>query len=116
MGFPLYVNLIKNINKKDLNIKQKQEFMKFVKIIDKNGSELIYVLIRTYYKNNDQKDIKIIENLPYNGIINKTNNKDYKNITWNFNQFPNSLKQLLYKFVIMNFKKNNEEIDRKLEN
>ena len=105
--FPLYENLIKNVNTKDLKIKQKHEFIEIIKIIDENGKELIYALIRIYFEKNKKED-----NMS-TSVIEKTSKKGEYNITWNFNHFPNKLKQLLYNFVKMNAKKNREDKNRK---
>ena len=46
MSFPLYDRLSKNINDKDLTIKQKKFFLETIKTVDSNSKELFYVLIK----------------------------------------------------------------------
>ena len=101
-GFPLYDNLISQISKKDLTVKQKEEFIKNIKILDINGKELIYSLIYIYFSQNVNVDNKII---PYNGTNEQTNDKkSLSNITWNFMDFPVKLRQLLYNFMNLHIK------------
>ena len=47
-SFPLYDNLKKDIPKKDLTIKQKEELINSVLKMDNNAKEIIYVLIQYY--------------------------------------------------------------------
>jgi hypothetical protein len=97
--FPLYENLSKKIKKKDLTAKAKKEFIEYVKNINQEASELIYVLIRCY-----QQD----KNVDIN--IKNTENK----IVMNLDSFPIELKQILYNFIILN--KNKLDEDKKIEN
>ena len=53
--FPLYDNLIKDVQKKDLTIKQKDEFVDKIKVIDNNGRDLVYALIQFYRIENKQE-------------------------------------------------------------
>lgn len=103
--FPLYINLSKEIkSKRDLTIKQKEEFLNKIQNIDDEGSELMYTLIRFYYieETNDQ-----LCEIPYNGILNK------KNIKFNLENFSYKLKHILYKFLIMHLEKMEETNNRK---
>jgi hypothetical protein len=98
--FPLYTNLSKEIkSKRDLTIKQKEDFMNKILIIDDDGAELLYTLIRFYYieETNDQSC-----DVPYKGILNK------KSIKFDLENFPFKLKHILYKFVNMHLDKMNE--------
>jgi hypothetical protein len=111
-GFPLYDNLISQISKKDLTVKQKEEFIKNVKIIDINGKELIYSLIYIFFSQNVDVNVdnKII---PYNGTNEQTNDKkSLSNITWNFMDFPVKLRQLLYNFMNLHNKTIQEDVTR----
>ena len=91
-NFPLYDSL--NIDRKneDLTFKEKDEFIKIVKNLDKNGHDLIYALIRTYQLENceDKSTFK----LPYGGKYVKTE------IKFDLNDIPNELKNILYNFIL----------------
>ena len=65
-GFPLYDNLIKDLPKKDLPVKEKENFIKSISKINNEGCELIYVLIMVFAQQHKHENINII---PYNGII-----------------------------------------------
>ena len=98
-GFPLYDNLYKNASNKDLTVKEKKNFISKVNKMNKNGKELLYALIKTYFlMNNDNKSNNKI---PYGGKISDNNDK-LCDIEWNLNKFPKNLKQMLNKFLHMN--------------
>ena len=103
-NFPLYTTLNTNLQKKDLTVLQKNEFMKKIQELDSKGHELIYALIKCYFLENDSTEPFII---PYNGKLAKDR------IEFNLLDFPPVLKQMLYKFVIIHQKKILE--DEKLE-
>jgi hypothetical protein len=94
-NFPLYDNIINEIKtEEDLTTKQKDEFIKLVANVDENASELIYALIRVYQLENSEN--KNTFTLPFNGtFINDT-------IKFDLNELPNKLKQILYKFIVLN--------------
>ena len=88
MSFPLYDTLVvkkKTKCKKDLPVKNKKEFISFVKEIDTNGAELIYAIIKSYFNNNI--DIEHVY---------KETSKLY---SANFDKFPISLKHILIEFM-----------------
>ena len=90
-NFPLYDNLIKDLPNEEFSTKHKDKFMKLIKDIDQKGSELIYALIRVYQLENceDKSTFK----LPYGGKFVKHDMK------FDFNELPNELKHILYKFI-----------------
>jgi hypothetical protein len=98
-AFPLYENLIKNTKKKDLTIKQKEYFISKINNIDDEGKKMVYVLVYIYKINNND-DLNDGEEIPYRGV--KENVGELENISWNFNNFPNKLKQMLHNFCILN--------------
>jgi hypothetical protein len=98
-NFPLYDNLCKNIKKKDLTSKQKDEFIIHVNSMDSDGRELIYALIRTH----KQQDSSINKGLPYSGVDSDGSPQ------FNLDKFPSSLKQILYKFMNLHLQKIQEE-------
>ena len=65
--------------------------MKLVKNIDIEGSERIYVLIRMFQLENSED--KSTFKIPYGGKYIKTDLK------FDFNDLPNELKHILYKFI-----------------
>lgn len=94
-NFPLYDNIINEIKtEEDLTTKQKDEFIKLVENVDEHASELIYALIRVYQLENSEN--KNTFTLPFNGtFVNDT-------IKFDLNELPNKLKQVLYKFIVLN--------------
>jgi hypothetical protein len=102
--FPLYTTLNNNLANKDLTKTQKDDFMKKIESMDSEGHDLIYALIKCFYLENTKSDHLSV---PYNGEISKDK------ITFDLQQFPNPLKQLLYKFIILNGKKRAE--DKKIQ-
>lgn len=110
-GFPLYDNLISNLPKKDLTVKQKEAMIADIPKLDHNGKELVYTLIKYYNKINDETPSQ----LPYKGQSEDSNEDvgdDMKNITWCITDLPHPLRQLLYKFIIMHIKKLEEDCKR----
>jgi len=93
----------KGIKKRDLTIKQKDDFMSKIKKIDNNGAELVYALIRVYEMENGEKNSGTFK-LPYYGKY--TNQQDMK---FDLEQLPVKLKQILYKFINIHIKKMEEE-------
>ena len=110
--FPLYNNLIKDIPKKDITAKQKDEIIKNISKIDDNTKELIYVLIQFYCNNNE----KTKNNIPYNGNKKESINKNVGiyDITWNLAELPIPLRQILYKFISLHMKQKDEDINREI--
>ena len=107
-NFPLYDNLIKDVQRKNLTIKECEDFIEKVLKIDNNGRELVYVLIQFYY---GIENLKTSGNLPYGGKKER-HGKSSMNLTWDLAKFPQKLKQILYKFVSMHTKKMQEELVR----
>lgn len=106
MNFPLYTSLSKDIPKKDLSVKQKEEFIEKISTIDEIGRDLIYVLIM-FYADEYETDNNV-EKLPYNGIC-ENYKKNLSNLTWNFSDFPQDLRHILYKFLKMHIEKRQED-------
>ena len=99
--YPLYERFSQKLKKKDIPVKAKKEFIEYVKSIDSDASEKIYVLIRCY-----QQDKGVIINMKHN------ENK----LEMNFDTFPHELKQVLHNFMIEDKKKIEEEKNRVLVN
>ena len=112
-GFPLYDNLVQQLPKKDLTVKQKEDFIKNISDIDNNGKELIYALVYIFYIQNLNKNC---DDLPFDGYKQQyEQKKSHYNITWNFLNFPIKLRQLLYKFIILHMKTLHENVSRDIE-
>lgn len=99
--FPLYDNLLKELDSEELTIKEQDKFMKLIKTFDTSGFELIYILILCHQLENCDNSNSMI--LPYSG---KFINSD---IIFDFNEFPHNLKKILYKFAKIHSKKMKEE-------
>jgi hypothetical protein len=104
-NFPLYDNLVKDIPKKDLTVKEKEEFINKVQNINTIGRDLIFALIQFYRIENEQE---ISEDLPYKGTREEAS-KNTENLTWSFTNFPVKLRHILYKFIIVHMKSMVEE-------
>lgn len=109
-GFPLYDNLIQQLPKKDLIVKQKEELISNMAIIDLNGRELVYALIYVFYMQNVNKECLTI---PYKGSKEQVSDKKpIYTLTWNIMDFPIKLRQLLYKFTVLHIKTIHQEEPR----
>jgi len=99
--FPLYDNLSKNIANTKLNTAQKKSFIKRVEKIDKSGYELVYALIKMYQMENNHDNTSFT--LPYSGKY--INNE----MTFDLDEIPGNLQQILYKFLSAHLSKMKEE-------
>ncbi len=91
MSFPLYDSLKNETSSKDLTKAQIKDLT--LKINEANKlHELIYMLIRTHYTN-EEKTTSII---PYDG------NRKGNDVEFVFDSFPMELKKILYRFISMN--------------
>ena len=109
MSFPLYDSLAKNIPKKDLTVKQKEDISKKLGTIDDNGRNLVYALIQ--FSAAADAGTLSSEELPYGGIREKAT-KGLENVTWNFLDLPQNLRHILYKFIKLHTKNMEEELVR----
>lgn len=100
-NFPFYDTMIKDTKNSDLTVKQKNDFLQKITLIDKNGYELIYALIRVYEINNE--DLPSSFKLPYSGKFVE------KDIHFDLEKLPLKLRQVLYKFINVHIKKMDEE-------
>lgn len=109
-NFPLYDSLNKDFPKKDLTVKEKEEFLNKIENIDDTGRDLVYTLIQVYRSQNE-KDISL-DVLPYKGIREEIR-KGKENVTWNFTDFPIKLRHILYKFIQMHTQSMEEDTVRR---
>ena len=105
MSFPLYDNLSKNILKRDITLKQKNDFLIKVGSINKTGRDLLYALVKFYHIHHEYDEV-CSQNVPYNG--------EYKNnaVTWDLLDIPVKLRHILYRFLIIHTKSMEEEYNR----
>ena len=108
-NFPLYDNLVKDIPKKDLTVKQKEEFITKVEHIDTTGRDLIFALIQFYRIENEETEFT--DELPYKGIR-ENDGKNTYNLSWTFTDFPIKLRHILYKFILIHMQSIEEEHKR----
>ena len=111
-GFPLYDNLIKDLPKKDLSVKDKEKFIKNIKLVNINGLELIYALILVYHEQNE----KVLNSsvVPYKGFrIDQDNGTS--NFCWVYTHFPVRLRHILFRFVKIHLEKEAEEKQRSIQ-
>lgn len=95
MLFPLFNQLYKDTQDKDLSTSQKKTFLNKLDRMDQEGVNLMYALILAYQEESENTRTLI----PYNG------KKDDKNIVFNLENLPNHLRQILHKFVLMHIKR-----------
>ena len=102
VNFPLYDNILKEINdneiKVDLTTEQKKMLLKKIKKLNQNGFNLLYVLIKVFDINNNDNDINNISIIPYEGNIVKNN------IKFDLDKLPIKLKIIIEKFVDLHMK------------
>lgn len=102
--FPLYSSLSTDLPNKDLTGAQKADFVKKVDAMDQDGHELIYALIKTFYIDKENNSPFI---LPYGGKFVKND------MSYDLDNIPVELRQLLYKFSKIHTKRMKE--DRKMD-
>ncbi len=105
-SFPFYDIMMKDTKTADLTVKQKNDFLAKMLLIDKNGYELIYALIRVFEINNE--DLPSSFKLPYSG---KFIDKD---MHFDLEKLPLKLRQVLYKFINVHLEKMEEEKNKQL--
>lgn len=100
MTFPLYQDLVKNIQDTEAKISEdeKNDLIKKIKKLDDNGHELVYALIRSYQLEFDKG-----LGLPYDSKMIKAGLK------FDVEKLPNRCIQILMKFCDMHLDKMREE-------
>lgn len=102
--------LNKEYPKKDLTVKQKEEFVTKIEKIDDTGRDLVYSLIQFYRIENEHE--KLSDILPYKGIREVTSKKGKENLSWCFTDFPIKLRHILHTFIKMHVQSMEEEQSR----
>lgn len=90
-NFPLYDSLSQKLPKKNLTVKQKNEFTARIQTFDTAGHELLYALIRFYQLQNEKEAASLA--LPYGGEFMKGD------MVFDVAKLPRQLQQLLYRFA-----------------
>jgi glutathione peroxidase-family protein len=92
--FALYNTLFTNTPSKDLTPAQKTKLVNSIRDLDENATELVYALIK-YHHINDKKSSDLYKHT-------KTNTRAAKSdISWNLIVLPIKLRNILYKFVVL---------------
>ena len=76
--FPLYDNLIKDLDKEEMSQKEQDKFMKLIKTFDTPGYEIIYILIICYQLETNETANTITNKFNYNLQLNNNNKKSSK--------------------------------------
>lgn len=105
--FPLYDSLMRDTFNKELTIKQKKLFLTRIEEIDETGKEFIYALIKYHFVNTN-KDTH--QNDLYKCKIVSTD-RGLRDLTWDLNDLPMRLRQILFKFTEINQKRQEELIE-----
>ena len=95
-NFPLYDTLNVDIPTIDLTNKQKDAFLRNVKLLDVDGMERLYVIIRIHQLENSEDKSSYI--IPYKGKFVKSDLK------FDLDELPTDLKHILFKFVTIHRK------------
>jgi len=99
--FPLYNSISKNLPKKDLSVKEKEDCIEKINMLDEDGKEMLYALIYCYEKDSFNKLQQNTQNtqIPFDGVILRGNIDSNCDIMWNIKDFPQPLKQIIHIFV-----------------
>ena len=108
-SFPLYNQIVNNVPTVDLTPAEREFFSENIKNMDELGKELLFVLIYHFYSENKKKSGK--NTIPYKGKK-ETVNDDLTNFTWNLQDLPITLRQILVKFMKMHIITMEEERSR----
>ena len=109
-NFPLYDNLNSEIKTSSpLTVKEKEEFISQVKIIDKDGRDLVYTLIQYFFLINKKTEDEIVNTVPYNGVITPSENNTY-NVKFIYTEFPTRLQRILYNYIKLHQKHIKENV------
>ncbi len=99
---PVYELLKSSVEDKDLTVLEKEEFITNIKEMNSIGHELVYVIIKSFEKDNSDSETFF----PYNGKIQKSG------IRFEIESLDNRLRQILYKFSKMHLETQNEQNGR----
>lgn len=97
--FPLFDQLYRETDNKDLSTSQKKTFLTKMEKIDHEGMQLLFALITMYQEKTDECNRTLI---PYGGK--KTGTK-IVDIEYCMDTIPNHLRQIIHKFTLMHIKR-----------
>ena len=102
--FPLYDSLMRDTFNKELTIKQKKQLLSRIEEIDDTGKEFVYSLIKYHFinsnKDSNENDLYKCNIISCDGGL--------RNLTWDLNNLPLRLRQILFKFTEINLKRQEE--------
>jgi hypothetical protein len=110
-SFPLYDIIANSINNENFSYTS-EKLLKQIKQLDKEGMELLFVILRIYSIRNTK--CKLLD-LPFkaqklnekiDGITSEVSN----DIKFNLCEIPEELQNMIYKFVELHLRKQSEEI------
>lgn len=102
-SFPLYDNLnINDLPIHEMTSAEKDGLVELVESLDEDGRERVFVLIKKFYSQQGEGNVRI----PYNGKQVK------KDIKFDLSEMPNKLRHMLHKFVVMHHKTMSEDKER----
>lgn len=112
-NFPLFDMLYSQTKSKMPKASEKEECVININSLDSEGKKLLYAIIKTYKEYIE----KIVDNtVPYSQEVkekkNKANTQTITSITFNFNDFPNKLKNMIILFVEKHLEKIRSDTDR----
>jgi hypothetical protein len=103
--FPLYQLLEEKTKDEPLSTQELIELVEHIRSLDKNGMDLVFVIIRIYsLKQNTSTDVN---DVPYNGQkMDATDGAPNANdVKFDIRQFPNKLNRMLLEFSKMHLSK-----------
>jgi hypothetical protein len=111
MSFPLYTTLSKDLKSKPLTKAAETKLLSNITRLDSKGKELVFALVKAYEKQHSSSDDTTSSfnpfSIPYSGIIKESS------ITFNLNNFPIPLKNIINTFVIKHIETMKEELEMK---
>lgn len=108
-NFYLYDDIMKYIDPNVIIDKKDQQILlKNVKLLDQNGINLVYVLLKMYYikhtSSNECINAQSLLDLPYQGKVIKEHNNFIMDIEFDIKKIPNKAQLLLYHFTVRHLK------------
>jgi len=95
MNFPLYDNLIREVEEKELTNEQKMDLLRLVHLLDQKGKDIMFTLIRVHGL---KKNSGNIFDIPFGGeTLNTTSHM--RDIKFDVNKLPPILCQIIYRFA-----------------
>jgi hypothetical protein len=96
MNFPLYDNLIREVENKELTNEQKIDLIRLVNLLDQKGKDIMFTLIRVHGLKMNSGNIF---DIPFGGETINTNTSHIRDIKFNVVKLPFILSQIIYRFA-----------------